>query len=196
VIKTYEQPYLTEVDIYRIDTGCIVRFPDPDYKPFRVAKDGDGTIYKLFNLGRSQFNDMLSDHPAQISLDNAYAFGEFFLKLTAVYDPYGATYFVGSLEELKSLNKERTEFSTRPGEFEKKSKRIEREIDSICAFIDFHRLSYDESRDSYEIDYYTWQEHLGELRRITVQLTSTGQADVVDDTVVAKKLGYYWPYVY
>jgi hypothetical protein len=95
-----------------------------------------------------------------------------------------------------SLNKERTEFSTRPGEFEKKSKRIEREIDSICASIDFHRLSYDESRDSYEIDYYTWQEHLGELRRITVQLTSTGQADVVDDTVVAKKLGYYWPYVY
>lgn len=193
-IQPYQQSFLADVEMYSVDTGCNdTSLPRPNYKPFRLAVDAQGATYKLFNFSSSEFNDMMTKHPVELIDEDVYDFGRFFLQLTRIYDPFGDTYFISSTAELKTLNKEYTELTTRPDDFKIRSERIERIIDSVCAHLDFDRVVHGTEQNTYEVDYYTWQLQLGELRNITLTLTSRGIASIRSDTVITTHLGYYHP---
>lgn len=187
------QTFFAQLNFIRLDTGCSESFnPVPGYRPIRIAVDSSGRIFQLFGSDSSQFNEMLRTHPVTIGIDNAFRFGQLYIDIALLFDPYGYQY-VSSSEDLLKLNREDVEMWIDPNVFKKMSRAIDSATVDLCKRLNFRLLEYDRIDECFMVDYYVWYDDSGDLRHVRLSISRQGVCFVKEDEVVATKIGYYDP---
>ena len=185
------QPYFENVDFYEVDTGCVIIHPSEKI-PYRFAVDTGDNLYRLFNTDTCEYNLIISKYPVVITQYNVHQYGQFFLEVTKLYMQWSAGYyFLKGTEDFVSLNNSLASSSGYRTNHELNRDSVLSEIHKICDTLNYDEIIFYRGRHAFVIDYYVWMECNGDLKYYQLEIGNNGDCHILQDTIIARNLGYH-----